>query len=294
MSLLKAVVYWEIGRDISNNLLKNKSRADHYGTALFKKLARDTKINERTLHQLVRFARELPRPTAHVSFNWTQYRQLLGLKGRHARLQLIRKSKHKKWTARQLADEIKQEKGNWTLTAQKGTPYTYRLAQPIAVKAQEGYAIVDCGFDIWRQIPAEPSLEQLEAGDIVGSATTNEWFKLIPSSSTKEDLYTYKAVCERVIDGDTIIAQIDCGFRTWVRQRLRLRGINTPELKTEAGQRARAFVENQLMNTKEILIVTKRADKYDRYLADVFVGKNHQIFLNQVLLDQKLARPYNH
>ena len=39
-------------------------------------------------------------------------------------------------------------------------------------------------------------------------------------------MYIYKAKCERVVDGDTIDANIDLGFDTWKKTRIRLVGIN--------------------------------------------------------------------
>ena len=36
------------------------------------------------------------------------------------------------------------------------------------------------------------------------------------------------ATLERVLDGDTFVAQVDLGYRTWITQKFRLRGIDTP------------------------------------------------------------------
>ena len=45
-------------------------------------------------------------------------------------------------------------------------------------------------------------------------------------------MYHYKAQLVRVIDGDTIEADIDLGFKTWTRRKVRLAGIDTPEIRT--------------------------------------------------------------
>ena len=44
--------------------------------------------------------------------------------------------------------------------------------------------------------------------------------------------YVYNAKLLRVIDGDTVDALIDLGFDTWVKKRIRLYGIDTPEVRT--------------------------------------------------------------
>ncbi len=94
-----------------------------------------------------------------------------------------------------------------------------------------------------------------------------------------------------MIDGDTVVLYVDLGFKTYSRQKLRLRGIDTPELPTAEGIKAKTFVEEILKKTKMITIKTYRKDKYDRYLADIFVGSK-EMFLNQKLLDEKLAVAY--
>ena len=46
-------------------------------------------------------------------------------------------------------------------------------------------------------------------------------------------MYEYRAVCERVIDGDTIDARIDLGFNVWTFVRIRLYEIDAPESEQE-------------------------------------------------------------
>lgn len=45
-------------------------------------------------------------------------------------------------------------------------------------------------------------------------------------------MYIYKCILDRVIDGDTIDAEIDLGFDIKVKKRIRLYGINAPETRT--------------------------------------------------------------
>ncbi len=83
-------------------------------------------------------------------------------------------------------------------------------------------------------------------------------------------------------------------------ERLRLRGIDTPELNTPAGKKARSFVEGELMQCPFVVIHSYKTDLYARYIADLFYDptledkravfeKGH--FLNQKLLDAGLALP---
>ena len=45
-------------------------------------------------------------------------------------------------------------------------------------------------------------------------------------------MYEYNAELRRVVDGDTIDVTIDCGFNMFIKERVRLYGINTPECRT--------------------------------------------------------------
>lgn len=88
-----------------------------------------------------------------------------------------------------------------------------------------------------------------------------------------------------------------------VSQKLRLRGIDCPELDTEEGRRAKRFVESRLKGCEFIVVKTYKdtTDKYDRYLADIFYAAGagdpslvarEGKYLNQELLDEKLACAY--
>ena len=46
-------------------------------------------------------------------------------------------------------------------------------------------------------------------------------------------MYTYKAKLDRVVDGDTVDANIDLGFDISIHKRIRLAGIDTPETRTK-------------------------------------------------------------
>ena len=45
-------------------------------------------------------------------------------------------------------------------------------------------------------------------------------------------MYEYKAKLIRVVDGDTIDAEIDLGFKIFIKERIRFAGIDTPESRT--------------------------------------------------------------
>jgi endonuclease YncB( thermonuclease family) len=112
--------------------------------------------------------------------------------------------------------------------------------------------------------------------------------------------YTYKAMVEHVVDGDTLLLLIDLGFEVLRRQRVRLAGIDAEPPNTASGARAQAFVRDRLARTDFVLVKTNRVDLYGRYVGHVFYSLKpadpdrvlHQgIHLNQELLDRNLAVP---
>jgi endonuclease YncB( thermonuclease family) len=90
-----------------------------------------------------------------------------------------------------------------------------------------------------------------------------------------------------------MIVKIDLGFDVRVREYLRFRGINTPEMNTLEGKKARAFIERALAKSPHVILTSTRSDKYGRYVADIFYGPDDSLYLNQQLLDEKIALPYS-
>lgn len=95
-------------------------------------------------------------------------------------------------------------------------------------------------------------------------------------------LYYYNAVITRVIDGDTVEAEIDMGFSTWRKTMLRLDRINAYEVKlykgvTEEekakGLEAKALLESMLEQTdNKALVHTTYKGKYGRWIAEIWIG----------------------
>jgi len=85
--------------------------------------------------------------------------------------------------------------------------------------------------------------------------------------------WIYQATLERVVDGDTVDIVIDLGFSTFRKERIRLYGIDAPEINTEAGKLAKGFVEEWFWDNPKFFVETtvegksvSKRDKYGRYL----------------------------
>ena len=80
---------------------------------------------------------------------------------------------------------------------------------------------------------------------------------------------------------------LDIGMRAFSRQKLRLRGIDCPEMDTPEGKAAKKFVESLLRDVPELIVLTRKNDKYDRYEADVFIEDKTgaKLFVNNLLLE---------
>ncbi len=111
--------------------------------------------------------------------------------------------------------------------------------------------------------------------------------------------YTYNAVITRVVDGDTLVVDIDAGFDIWLRgQTLRLNRVNAPEMKTPEGRAL--FDRLQVLTGQKIIIKTiknhrvkkeTQKDSFGRYLSEVEI--NEMGNLSDYLLTNNLAVPYS-
>ena len=110
---------------------------------------------------------------------------------------------------------------------------------------------------------------------------------------TQLKYYHYKAKVISVYDGDTIDVQVDLGFNVLHNIKLRLFGINAPEIRgvsKEKGIEVQKYLSNLIVG-KEVIIETFKfkKGKYGRYLGIVFLnGLN----VNTHLIEKGLVKEY--
>ncbi len=110
-------------------------------------------------------------------------------------------------------------------------------------------------------------------------------------------MYKYKANLLKVIDGDTIDAQIDLGFGIFVNKRIRLWGIDAPEVKTrdmkekKRGKLAKKRLKSILeQNNGKFSLFSKGFGKFGRCLGEIFI-ENQSI--NNLLIEEGLVLEYS-
>ncbi|NQU51782.1 MAG: thermonuclease family protein [Bacteroidetes bacterium] len=112
-------------------------------------------------------------------------------------------------------------------------------------------------------------------------------------------MYKYKAIVERVVDGDTIDVVIDLGFKITTNQRIRLQGINAPEtynVKKDSEEYKKGMVAKQYViqrvedNDGEAVVQTdKDVGKYGRYIGIIWLADS-TTSLNDELVEKGLAK----
>jgi len=107
-------------------------------------------------------------------------------------------------------------------------------------------------------------------------------------------MYNYNVELKRVIDGDTIVCDVDLGFGIWLRdEHIRFARIDCPETRTkdiiekQKGLAAKDFVSFILGTCKTLKIQTQKDfGKYGRYIAEILVDDKN---LNDLLVQEGLA-----
>jgi micrococcal nuclease len=112
-------------------------------------------------------------------------------------------------------------------------------------------------------------------------------------------MYQYKAIVERIVDGDTLDVVIDLGFKITTFQRIRLANIDTPETynvkkdseEYQKGMVSKNYVEQRIAaNNNEILLETEKVpEKYGRYIGTIILADSTTT-LNDELVEKGLAK----
>ena len=110
-------------------------------------------------------------------------------------------------------------------------------------------------------------------------------------------MYTYKAKLDRVIDGDTIDANIDLGFDITIHKRIRLTGIDTPESRTrDLEEKARGLASKarlvELLGDGDFILESREVGKFGRVLGTIYTIAEESININDTLVEEGYAVEY--
>ena len=118
-------------------------------------------------------------------------------------------------------------------------------------------------------------------------------------------MYTYKISPLKIVDGDTIDADVDLGFDIKVKKRIRFMGINAPESRTKdleekaKGLAAKDRVKQLLDGCKNITLKSHGIGKFGRCLGEIMLDmvdgqeKLTLVSLNELLISEGHAVEYH-
>ena len=118
-------------------------------------------------------------------------------------------------------------------------------------------------------------------------------------------MYIYKISPLKVVDGDTIDAEIDLGFDIKVKKRIRFMGINAPESRTKdleeeaRGLAAKDRVKALLDGCENIQLKSHGVGKFGRCLGEIMLDtidgqeKLTLVSLNELLIKEGHAVEYH-
>lgn len=111
-------------------------------------------------------------------------------------------------------------------------------------------------------------------------------------------MYQYQCIIKRVVDGDTIEIDLDCGFDIWLRDvSVRVLHIDCPETRTKdpfekiAGLKAKARVQELLPEGSKVVVNTViKKDTFKRILGDFLIDGKES--LSNILIAEGHARTF--
>lgn len=118
----------------------------------------------------------------------------------------------------------------------------------------------------------------------LGSSSVFSAPRSVPSSSSRSGSSSISCSLLDVIDGDTLHVSVSRN-----EKKIRLYGVDTPEITQDFGQYSRQFL-SRIISGKSLSLDIYGRDKYGRYIAVVFAGG---LNVNEVLVSNGAAWVYN-
>lgn len=106
-------------------------------------------------------------------------------------------------------------------------------------------------------------------------------------------LYHYKAEVLSVYDGDTVTLMIDQGMKHFARVKVRMVGINTPEIRTKdleekkRGYEAKEYLKSRIEG-KTVIVHTQKKGKFGRWLGVLWTYDENAEELGESLNDEMI------
>lgn len=242
----KVRTYWQTGEHINKHILKYSNRAE-YGGRVVNRLVEDLKVDKTTLHDCVNFAKSYPvlpiyaaayNSNGHIFGLWcdfpTRKRGSVLMSKLDPQCLDCRRTRRRIKAERLECKPVEpvpahQTKNHFPRSSKTFTRQTVHLQiveRPTLGTDEQGL-LLDLGFGIFRELEARVVSQFENFGDIVQSRPKDDAYKFTTrDGGTEKDLYTYQAYIEKILDGDTFKVRFDLGFNTWMRETLRLRGLD--------------------------------------------------------------------
>jgi micrococcal nuclease len=308
--------YWLVGRDMLQRE-EASGGALRLGKPLYIDISRELNtsfgmdISDDTVGRMVQFARNYSAFPEGSPLTFTHYMALQRLKDPAERERLEKKAIKNDMRVEDIKNAVYEINASRqllqqppypvrkTLQCERGEPYIYRIYPDIDLQGSRFYRI-DCGFKMDIDIPEGNDIAPTKTR-VVRSVKENGKYVINCLHDGIEKLYTYAAKTLEVIDGDTIDVRIDVGFGMRLTDRLRLKGINCPELTQGKGKEAKRFLKDYLQKCPLIILRSTKDEMYGRWLADIFAIEgcsdpfriaSEGVYLNQLLIDKGLADLY--
>lgn len=257
------ITYWQIGKRIEEEKMTNSA---NYYNLILEDLENDLKLTKSTLSRATKFFRLNPnKPSIDSALTWSHEKYLMAIKNDDLRLELTQNAQENDWSVKKLSSQIKNLKENG-----------------------------------WINEHGNSGNESAGAKNPVGkpSHKSTSAKKTSKLKRPTDPNYLYKAKIVDVVDGDTLILNIDLGFQVIKEQRVRLSQIDAPEISTVNGQESFRYLRDFAARLDEIAVRTNKVDIYGRYLADLFYLNEDQkhgttqadIFENGSWLNEDLVR----
>lgn len=310
--------YWQVGSQIIDHVDRSNGELV-FGEKLYTGISSQIKadlnldMSADTILRAIQFKRQYPVFPKNSTLTFTHYVALHRVKDDKTRLTLEKKAIKKNMLVDDLKKEIagikslsmkQEDPASDKLQFQRGKLYIYNIKPQTDIHGKSKM-FIDCGFNI--NIPVDGILlkdsfvSAIDQKRTVHSKKENNLYNITQAREYASCIYTYSAKVIKVIDGDTIDVIIDVGFGINLTERLRFKNIDTPEIKTTDGKRAKDFLDKLLKKCPCIVIRTAKAGMYGRWLADVFILENSKdlndiceygYYLNQILIDKGFAVSY--